>query len=132
VAVGGVGGGGPGGTASAGGRRTWPVPLCLALVIAAVYWDGPRMGFHFDDGHVIEQNPSIRSLANVPRFFVDPATSSASHLNRVLRPLLHTTFALNYAISGSSPWSYHLVNLLLHWLGVVLVFRIVRDHLWLG
>jgi cytochrome c-type biogenesis protein CcmH/NrfG len=108
------------------------VPLCLALVIVAVYWNGSQMGFHFDDGHVIEQNPHIRSLTNVPRFFVDPATSSASQLNRVVRPLLLATFAVNYAISGNAPWSYHLVNLLLHWLAVVLVFRIVRDHLWLG
>jgi hypothetical protein len=28
--------------------------------------------------------------------------------------------------------SYHLVNLLLHWLVTLLIFRIVRDHLWLG
>src|SRR5262249_38339807 len=30
------------------------------------------------------------------------------------------------------PWSYHVVNLLLHWIVTLLVFRIVRDHLWLG
>lgn len=106
--------------------------LLFALVVAVVYGNGLRMGFHFDDEHVIERNPAIRSLANVPRFFVDPATSSSSHQNRHLRPVLLATFALNWAISGDAPWSYHLLNLLLHWLTVLLVFRIVRDHLWLG
>src|SRR5206468_3073023 len=89
-------------------RLSWLLPFLFALVVAAVYHDGVGMGFHFDDEHVIERNPAIRSLTNVPRFFVDPATSSSSHLNRVLRPLLLTTFALNYAISGGAPWSYHL------------------------
>ena len=31
-----------------------------------------------------------------------------------------------------APWSYHLFNLLLHWLVVCLVFRIARDHFNLG
>ena len=42
------------------------------------------------------------------------------------------TFALNYAISGDATWSWHLFNMLLHWIAALLVFRIVRDHLWLG
>src|SRR5207253_7246010 len=29
-------------------------------------------------------------------------------------------------------WSWHALNLVLHWVAVLLVFRIVRDHLWLG
>ncbi len=41
-----------------------------------------------------------RSLASVPRFFVDPAASTALPENRVVRPLLLTTFALNYAVSA--------------------------------
>ena len=108
------------------------VPLLLGLVVACAYANGLRVGFHFDDSHVIEHNVALRTLANVPRFFTDPSASTASPDNRVIRPLLLTTFALNYAISGLAPWSYHLVNLLLHWLAVVLIFRIVRDHLWLG
>src|SRR5205814_7551681 len=65
----------------------WAVALLLAAVIAIVYANGLRIGFHFDDGHVIEKNPHIQSLTAIPRFFVDPATSSSSHQNRVVRPL---------------------------------------------
>ena len=74
----------------------------------------------------------VLSLANVPRFFVDPTATSILPENRDLRPLLMVSFALNHAVSGGHTWSYHLVNLLLHWLACLLVYRIVRDHLWLG
>ena len=108
------------------------IPLLLGLLIAILYANGLRIGFHFDDWHVIQSNAAIRHLANIPRFFADPDLSTASRDNRVVRPLLLTTFAINHAISGTAPWSYHVCNLLLHWLAAVLVFRIVRDHLWLG
>jgi tetratricopeptide (TPR) repeat protein len=110
----------------------WRPLLAFALVIAAVYANSLSIGYRFDDWHVLEKNPAIRSLSNVPRFFVDPASTTVLPENMDLRPLLMTTFALNYALSGDAPWSWHVVNLLLHWLVVVLVFCIVRDHLWLG
>jgi protein O-mannosyl-transferase len=113
-------------------RETLVVAIVLAVAAAAVYWTSFDSGFHFDDSHAIEHNPFIRSLANVPRFFVDADTTTVLHENKDLRPVLLTTFALNYAISGYAPWSWHLLNLLLHWAAALLVFRIVRDHLWLG
>ncbi len=106
--------------------------LLLAAAVALGYANGLRLGFYFDDWHAIEQNPHIRRLGNIPRAFVDVSVSSVVPENRTLRPLLFTTFALNHSISGTDPWSYHLVNILLHWLAAVLVFRIVRDHFWLG
>jgi tetratricopeptide (TPR) repeat protein len=81
---------------------------------------------------VLLKNPHIRSLSNIPSFFTDATATSVLPENRDVRPLLMITFALNYAISGNATWSYHLVNLALHWLAALLVFRIVRDHLWLG
>jgi tetratricopeptide (TPR) repeat protein len=107
-------------------------PALLAVVILAVYWNSFASGFHFDDWHVIEQNPAIRTLANVPRFFIDPHLTTVLRENTDLRPILLASFALNWAISGAAVWSYHVVNLALHWLAALLVFRIVRDHLWLG
>ncbi|MFN8545552.1 MAG: tetratricopeptide repeat protein [Candidatus Binatia bacterium] len=106
--------------------------ILLAVVIAAAYANAFPGAFHFDDWHVIEENPHVRSLASIPRFFVDPDTTTILHENKDLRPLLMTTFALNHAVSGRDPSSYLAVNLALHWLATLLVFRIVRDHLWLG
>ena len=57
-------------------RSSWRLPALLALVIALAYSNGLTIGFHFDDWHALQQNPFVRSLANLPRFFVDPNTTS--------------------------------------------------------
>ncbi|MCW5890940.1 MAG: tetratricopeptide repeat protein [bacterium] len=110
----------------------WGVPALLAIVIATTYANALHGPFVFDDWHTLERNPHLRSLANVPRFFVDPDTTTILRENKDLRPLLVTTFALNWAVSGADTWSWHATSLLLHWLACVLLYRVVRDHLWLG
>jgi len=62
----------------------------------------------------LDHNPWIRSLKHVPRFFVDPFTLTTLAANADYRPVLQTTYALNYAISQYNPWSWHLFNLILH------------------
>lgn len=112
--------------------RGWTVAALLAIAVAAAYANALHGPFVFDDWHTLERNPHIRSLANVPRFFVDPDTTSVLRENKDLRPLLLTTFAANWAISGPDTWSWHVTSLVLHWLACVLLYRVVRDHLWLG
>src|SRR5262249_33608935 len=109
----------------------WMVPALLAVAILAAYANSFDIPFVFDDWHTIEQNPAIRSLSNLPRFFYDPNSTTVLRENKDLRPLLVASLALNHRISGLVPWSYHAVNLLLHWIATLLVYRIVRDHLWL-
>ena len=51
----------------------------LALIVGGgllAYHNVLGHSFHYDDDHSILENPHIRSLANVPRFFVDPGTFS--------------------------------------------------------
>ena len=60
--------------------------------------------FVYDDGELILRNPSIRDLRPWKSILgYEPA-----------RPLLTLTWALNYAVGGEKPWSYHLVNVLIH------------------
>ena len=121
------------------GDSTWPlrddvtrpaVLLLLGCVIAIAYWNSLSIGFEFDDSYQIVQNPSLRSLRNVPRFFYDPTTASSTNERIGLRPVLLVTYALNYAVSGMQPWSYHVLQAILHLVAAALVFIIVRDHLW--
>ncbi|MFC1527104.1 tetratricopeptide repeat protein [Candidatus Latescibacterota bacterium] len=42
------------------------------------------------------------------------------------RPLLMVTYALNYAVSGYEPWSYHLVNVVVHAVCTYAVYQIAR------
>jgi protein O-mannosyl-transferase len=63
-------------------------------------------------------------------FFSDQLTA-APLLGWIMgtRPLLMLTYWANYRMSGLEPFSYHLVNVLLHFVNSVLVFVIVRKLL---
>jgi len=119
--------------------KLWTSPHLARWVLllpALVYlnsFDGP---FHYDDRHAIVGNPHLRTLANLPAFFVDPSLFSADPAFAMYRPLLLCTFALNHALSGYEVWSYHLFSLGLHLWAVWLVFRIgellLAERAWAG
>src|SRR5437667_9901860 len=107
--------------------RTASLLLAIAIVIA--YMNSLSIGFYFDDTYQIEQNTAIRSVGNVLSMFTNPVGSYPTNLHGGVRPLLMASYALNYAVSGLSPWSWHLLGLVLHWLTAILVFVIVRDYI---
>lgn len=95
--------------------RSAPVLFAVAILIA--FSNVPGNAFALDDQHTIEQNPWVRSLANIPRFFVDASTNSVIRANMDYRPILQTTYAINYAMSGVSTSgfdSWHWTNILIH------------------
>ena len=104
------------------------------LVFGAVagYHNIFENSFHYDDEHSILHNPHIRSLANIPSFFVDPGTFSGLTEARMYRPLLLATYAVNYAAGGYEVWGYHLVNFLFHLFNAlllrVIILRFVADR----
>src|SRR5690242_10690838 len=73
------------------GRLTFGA-ACVAVLLAVVlaYANHFHNGFHFDDWHTVVENPAIRSLANVPRFFRDGLTFSVIPGNASYRPLVST------------------------------------------
>ncbi|MBI4750314.1 MAG: tetratricopeptide repeat protein [Acidobacteria bacterium] len=99
--------------------------LLLAGVSILVYLNTLGNGFAYDDVMIVEKNPLLRNIANIPKLFQVGywdhwVTGSASY-----RPVLTTTFALNFFITGPSPWGFHLVNILLHTANVWLLFTLL-------
>lgn len=82
--------------------------------------------YNLDSTYGIEGNSYVRSLENVPLFFTDPLTLTSLRANGEYRPVLQTTFALNYAISGYQMWSWHLVQILLHAICVLGLYGLCR------
>ena len=113
-----------------GRRFTLWFAAVLALGIGVSYSNSFSIGFNFDDAYGIVENTAIRSLRNMPSFFVDPRAVWTESTQVDLRPVVMCSYAVNYAISGLNTWSYHLFNLLIHFSAALLVFFIVRDHLW--
>src|SRR5438552_4045606 len=96
--------------APAGRNFTLLVVALLVLGIGAGYSGSFAVGFYFDDAYGIVNNPSIKSLRNIPSFFTDPHAYWTEHTQVDVRPVLLITYAVNYAISGLQPWSYHVIN----------------------
>ena len=85
---------------------------CGVLVLLAVlgaYANHFHNSLHFDDSHAVIENPFIRDLSNIPKFFVDAKTFSSLPTNQSYRPIVTTTLAIDYHLAGglNTPW-YHI------------------------
>lgn len=99
----------------------WLGPVLLVAAVIAVYANTLTAPFLFDDAGAVLNNPTIRRLASAA-IFQPPADGSTT----TGRPLVNASLAVNYAISGIQPWSYHALNLLLHAASALALFGIVR------
>ncbi|HEY3738537.1 MAG TPA: tetratricopeptide repeat protein [Bryobacteraceae bacterium] len=107
--------------------------LCLVtgVLVVGVYSNHFGNAFHFDDNHSIVDNPYVRDLHNIPRFFEDGSTASVLPPNRAWRPLVMTSVAIDYWLGkGLDPFYFHLSTMIwfLVQLGLmVLLFRNAFD-----
>ena len=83
----------------------------LAAVITLLcYSNHFHNPFEFDDEHTISSNEHIRSLKNIPSFFVDATTTSSLPQSQAYRPGLTTLNSIDYFIGGEelpNPFYYH-------------------------
>lgn len=84
------------------------IPLGFAL-----YIDALRAPFAYDDKMYIVSNAGIRDLRNFLNF------SGARYVGFL-------SFALNYRISGLTPFDFHLVNVIIHIANSMLLFFLIK------
>lgn len=106
------------------GRGVWLLALVLVLAALAAYSNAFSVPFVFEDEQAIMNNATIRQLWPPGPVLSPPANTPVSG-----RPLLNLSLALNHAISGYAPWSYHAVNLMIHALAGLTLFGLVRRTL---
>jgi tetratricopeptide (TPR) repeat protein len=83
--------------------------LAVLAVVTLTYANHFQNSFHFDDFHTITDNPSVRDLRNVPRFFTDAQTFSIRPETQTYRPLVSTSLALDYRLgNGYNVFWFHL------------------------
>ena len=101
------------------------LPWGLGALALLVYVPALGGGFLFDDHHLVVENAFLREPRTLWRFFLHPLTSTQV-AGDMYRPLTTATLMLNYACSGLRPFGYHLLNLLLHVVNGLLVWRLLR------
>lgn len=100
--------------------------LIIVLLILAAHSRSLDNHFYFDDSHIVLNNPAIRSLNNIPRFFTDITTYTSDYNNEQYRPIVTLSLALNYAIGEYNPRGYHITHLIIHFLCCVFILLISR------
>jgi protein O-mannosyl-transferase len=98
--------------------------ISIVAVIVLAYANSLKVPFLLDDGATIEGNESIRSLAEIGKVLSPPVATTVEG-----RPVANLSLAINYAISGISVWSYHVVNVLIHVGATLLLFGVFRRTL---
>lgn len=117
--------------------RTWHRVAALAgLLVVTVLILLPVFdnGFVYDDTDVIENGEVIHDATNLPQVFRRPtmfvsAKGESPTAFDTYRPMTLVSFFWDSAISGRNPFAYHLTNLLMHLLCVVLVFLLAQKLL---
>ena len=104
----------------------WTLLALLAFPAAALLaWsDSFSVPFLLDDGWNLSGNPGLTRLW--PPWW---AWLYSRGTGLAGRPVTAFTFALNHAVSGGAPWSYHLVNLAIHILAGLALFGLLRRAL---
>ncbi len=96
-------------------RGAWWAVASSAGAALAVYAGALRGGFVYDDWSIVVDNPLVRlgswRALLASSYWSRGQTVSAGGL---YRPLTMATFALNARLAGLAPFSFHLVNVLLH------------------
>jgi hypothetical protein len=93
-------------------RRQVVVAAGLALLTVGVYLNTLDNPFVFDDHRTVVNNLSIRNLSNF---------TYVLGYER-FRPLVNLSYALDYAVWQHDPAGYHLTNLALHVISVLLLY----------
>lgn len=100
-------------------ERKWAVGILLVLTFL-VYIPSLQNGFvNWDDNTYIYENEALINM--------DIAAMATEPMAHNYHPLTMLSLAVNYAISGLNPFSYHLFNLLLHLLNTFFVFWLLYE-----
>src|SRR5262249_25524162 len=108
------------------GKRTGTpapkLPLQIALLLGVtflIYGNSLFNSFTMDDELYILRNPQVTHHSILLLFHPNSASN-------VFRPVTFSTLALNWLAAGYKPFGYHLLNLLLHAVVVVLLLLVLR------
>ena len=99
--------------------RAWLLGLALLLATFVAYLPAVRAGYVWDDDWYLSENALLRDAGGLARIWIPGNTPQ-------YYPAVFTSFWLEWRLFGADPGGYHLVNVALHALGALLVWRLFR------
>ncbi len=107
-----------------GEKKTSSAILIVAIFVITLtaYWPSIQGGFIWDDDDYVTENETLRSVDGLIAIWTRPSATPQYY------PLVHSTFWIEYQLWGLWPAGFHIVNVLVHSLTAVLLWRVL---LWL-
>ena len=103
------------------GRENVLAILALGLLVAVSYFPATQAGFVWDDEVFTTAEP-IRSVSGLWQIWFSPSDiPSEGHY----WPIVYTSFWLEHKLWGFAPLGYHVVNILLHLVNTLLLWRLM-------
>ncbi|MGA2669375.1 MAG: tetratricopeptide repeat protein [Ignavibacteria bacterium] len=98
--------------------------VLLAAVAFAVYANSLSNDFVFDDESVVLSDPTIKTLSSIPKYITAEA-GFHKVIGRYYRPVISSSYALDYAVWKFDPLGYHLTNIIIHIINTLLLFKLL-------
>lgn len=91
-----------------------------------IYFNSLDGEFVFDDESVVQNNLSIRELNNIPKFFTG---EEGFHkvIGRYYRPVVSTSYAIDYWLWGLKPAGFKITNLIIHLINCLLLYFLLLN-----
>ena len=93
--------------------------VLLVGLVATVYAPATRNGYIWDDDAYVVENPTLPDSGGLARIWLEFGATPQYY------PLVHTAFWVEYRLWGLAPAGYHIVNVVLHGLSALLVWRLL-------
>ena len=96
-------------------KKKFFLPIILIIILGfAVYGNSLNGQFIWDDEHLIENNPNIKSWSYLPRIFTEDIGAGGGKEYSFYRPLQMMTYMADYSLWRLNVKGYHLTNIILH------------------
>jgi protein O-mannosyl-transferase len=108
--------------------RTTHLLFILILIIATfgLYGITVKNYYNLDDYHIAKNNPDFeQGISAIPKIFTT-LYATEGNLSYGYRPLVRTSFAIEYQFFGKNPYVSHLFNILFYLIGILLLYKILR------
>jgi tetratricopeptide (TPR) repeat protein len=101
-------------------RRETIAAWTLIAATLLAYLPALGAGFIWDDDDYVTENRTLEDVGGLRRIWLEVGAVPQYY------PLVHTSFWIEHRLWGKHPTGYHVVNVLLHGLNGVLLWRVLR------
>lgn len=108
-------------------KRTLLIGIILLISTLITYVNILPNKLFFDDEELIYKNAFVQNFRYFPKYFTTNMIAGAGKVSNMYRPVLTTSFAIDYHIWGVNPFGYHLTSIILHGANGILIFLLIQS-----